>query len=111
MDLGARRAAEVVGGNRGLANVVVFNAAGWARTDVVKVFLPFSTVPGDVEVGVEDDRDGTKIATRALPQEHVAHRPAGRFLQFLARDVPEPRLRPLQRGGGGARTGRGEPPR
>jgi hypothetical protein len=41
-----------------------------------------------VEVTVEDDRDGTKIATRTLPQEHVAHRPAGRFLQFLARDVP-----------------------
>ena len=88
VDIGARRAAELVGGDRGLANVVVFNAAGWARTDVVKVFLPFSTVPGDVEVTVEDDRDGTKIATRTLPQEHVAHRPAGRFLQFLARDVP-----------------------
>ncbi len=55
---------------------------------MVKVFLPFSTVPADVEVAVEDDRDGTKIATRALPQEHVDHRPAGRFLQFLARDVP-----------------------
>ena len=88
LDMGARRAAELVGGDRGLANVVVFNAAGWAGTDVVKVFLPFSTVPGDVEVAVEDDRDGTKIATRALPQEHVDHRPAGRFLQFLARDVP-----------------------
>jgi hypothetical protein len=45
-------------------------------------------VPADLEVGVEDDRDGTKIATRALPQEHVDHRPAGRFLQFLATDVP-----------------------
>lgn len=88
LDSGARRAAERVGGNRGLAAVVVFNAAGWARTDVVKVFLPFSTVPADIEVGVEDDRDGTKLATRALPQEHVDHRPAGRFLQFLAPNVP-----------------------
>jgi hypothetical protein len=88
VELGARRAAELVGGHRGLAHVVVFNAGGRARTDVVKVFLPFSTVPGDVEVGVQDDRDGAKIATLALPQEHVAHRPAGRFLQFLARDVP-----------------------
>ena len=88
MDIGARRAAEVVGGNWGLAGVIVFNAAGWARTDVVKVFLPFSSVPADVDVAVEDDRYGTKIATRPLPQEHVDHRPAGRFLQFLAPDVP-----------------------
>ncbi len=85
---GARRAAEHIGGRRGLAGIVVFNPSGWARTDVVKVFLPFSTVPATYDVAVQDDRDGTKVATTAAPQQHAEHRPAGRFLQFLARDIP-----------------------
>lgn len=85
---GARRAAERIGGPRGLGAVVVFNPSGWARTDMVKVFVPHSTVPPGIDVTVQDDRDGAKVATRTVAQEHVAHRPAGRFLVFLARDVP-----------------------
>ncbi len=85
---GARLATDRLSGSRGLASIVVFNPSGWARTDVVRVFLPHSTVPATVDVAVEDDRDGTKIATVARAQEHVEHRPAGRFLEFLAREVP-----------------------
>jgi Glycosyl hydrolases family 38 N-terminal domain len=85
---GARLATDRLTGGRGLASIVVFNSSGWARTDVVRVFLPHSTVPATVDVAVEDDRDGTKIATVARAQEHVEHRPAGRFLEFLAREVP-----------------------
>ena len=85
---GARRTAERIGSGRGLAGIVVFNPSGWARTDVVKVFVPFSTVPTTYEVAVQDDRDGTKVATTTAPQENAEHRPAGRFLQFLAKDVP-----------------------
>ena len=85
---GARKSAEHVGSRRGLAGIVVFNPSGWTRTDVVKVFLPFSTVPSTYDVAVQDDRDGTKVATTTAAQENAEHRPAGRFLQFLAKDVP-----------------------
>jgi hypothetical protein len=85
---GARRTAEKIGSRRGLAGIVVFNPSGWARTDLVKVFLPFSTVPSSYDVAVQDDRDGTKVANTSAPQVHAEHRPAGRFLQFLAKDVP-----------------------
>ena len=85
---GARRTAERLGGRRGLAGILVFNASGWPRTDLVRAFLPYSTVPSAVEVGVEDDRDGTKIASVTEPQEYADHRPAGRFVVFLAREVP-----------------------
>lgn len=85
---GARRAARGLGGRDGLATIVVLNTSGWARTDVVKVFVPSSTVPSTLEVCVVDDRDGAKVATATVAQEHVNHRPLGRFLVFLARDVP-----------------------
>ena len=85
---GARQATERLGAGRGLAGILVYNAGGWARTDVVKVFLPYSLVPAGTDVAVEDDRDGNKMATVVRAQEHVEHRPLGRFLQFLARDIP-----------------------
>lgn len=85
---GARRTAERLGGQHGLAGIVVFNASGWARTDVVRVFLPYSTVPSSIEVGVEDDRDGTKMAIVTEAQENPDHRPAGRYVVFLAGQVP-----------------------
>ena len=85
---GARRTAERLGCRRGLAGIIVFNASGFARTDLVRAFLPFSTVPSTVDVGVVDERDGTKIATVNEPQEQADHRPAGRFVVFAAKDVP-----------------------
>jgi hypothetical protein len=83
----ARRAAARVGGDGG-PSVVVLNASGWARTDVVRVFLPFSVVPEGTGVVVQDERDGARLPTLESPQEHSEHRPAGRFLTFLAPSVP-----------------------
>ncbi len=85
---GSRRAGELVGYARGLAGVVVLNASGWARTDVVRVFLPYSTVPAATGVALEDERDGRPVPVMVVPQEHVDHRPAGRFLVFVAHEVP-----------------------
>ena len=45
-------------------------------------------MPSTYDVAVQDDRDGTKVATTTAAQENAEHRPAGRFLQFLAKDVP-----------------------
>ncbi|HUB69743.1 MAG TPA: hypothetical protein VL984_04935, partial [Acidimicrobiales bacterium] len=88
VDVGARRLAELAGSGRGLAGVLVFNATARPRTDVARVFLPFSVVPAGTEVVAEDDRTGAKVATVTTPQEHVEHRPLGRFVSFLAREVP-----------------------
>jgi hypothetical protein len=85
---GARRTAERLGSPHGLAGIVVFNASGWARTDLVRVFLPYSTVPSSIEVGVEDDRDGTKVAIMTEAQQNPNHRPAGRYVAFLASQIP-----------------------
>jgi len=84
---GAHRAASLVG-CQAAPSVVVFNTSGWARTDVVQVFLPFSMVPETSSVVLQDERDGSLLPTLESPQEHREHRPAGRFLSFLAKDVP-----------------------
>ena len=68
--------------------VVVFNTSGWARTDIVRVFVPFSVVPEGTSAVLQDERDGPPLATLEVAQEHAEHRPAGRFLTFLAQDVP-----------------------
>jgi hypothetical protein len=83
----AHRVAAKVG-HRGGPAVVVLNACGWTRTDVVRVFLPFSVVPEGAAAIVQDERDGACLATVEEPQRHTEHRPAGRFLTFLAKDVP-----------------------
>lgn len=83
----ARRAAARVGSDGG-PSVVAFNASGWARTDIVRVFLPFSVVPEGTGVVAQDERDGARLPTLESPQEHSEHRPAGRFLTFLAPCVP-----------------------
>jgi hypothetical protein len=85
---GARSAALGVGRGDGLASIVVLNATASERTDIVKVFLPFSVVPALVEVVVEDERATKPLATVVTPQHHSDHRPGGRFLTFLAEDVP-----------------------
>lgn len=97
-DVAARRAAEalgVIGAGRsepqrrdGLASIVVFNPSGWARSDIVRLFVPFSVAGEGLDVVVADERDGRRLPTEAVAQQHVEHRPAGRFLVFRADDVP-----------------------
>jgi Glycosyl hydrolases family 38 N-terminal domain len=85
---GGRSAALRIGRRGGLASVVVLNTTGTARTDVVKFFLPFSVVPASVDAVAEDERTGKALPTTVTQQQHADHRPAGRWLSFLAQDVP-----------------------
>jgi Glycosyl hydrolases family 38 N-terminal domain/Glycosyl hydrolases family 38 C-terminal domain len=71
-----------------LADVVVLNARGSVRTDLVRAFVPFSRVPDGVGLAVVDAETGEREPHVAEPQQHERFRPAGRFLSFVARDVP-----------------------
>jgi hypothetical protein len=71
-----------------LAEVIVFNVSGSPRSDVVRVFVPFSLVKEGNDVVVCDARDSKRMPTQTIAQEHVEHRPDGRFLVFLAAEVP-----------------------
>jgi Glycosyl hydrolases family 38 N-terminal domain/Glycosyl hydrolases family 38 C-terminal domain len=91
LEAGAERLARAVtrGGQAdGLASVVVLNPSGFARTELVRAFVPFSRVPLGVQVAVEDVERGERQPHVAESQEHARFRPAGRFLSFVARDVP-----------------------
>lgn len=86
--LNARLPATAHGAKKSLADITVINTSGQARTDMVRAFVPFSTVPEDEAVVVLDRRDGRRLPTQALAQVHANHRPAGRFLLFRADAVP-----------------------
>jgi hypothetical protein len=73
-----------------LAAFLVANLGPAARTDVVDVFLPASTVPLDVPVSIVDARTGVGVAHHEEPvrPQQWPTRPAGRWLRFVAADVP-----------------------
>ncbi|MEU5683827.1 alpha-mannosidase [Streptomyces venezuelae] len=66
----------------------ILNTCSWTRTDVVRVFLPESTVPQDRRVTVRDARDGRRLPYEEQPQTNDDHRDAGRFLLVRVDDVP-----------------------
>lgn len=66
----------------------VVNTCSWPRTDVVRVFLPESTVPLERPVTVRDARDGRHLAHEEERQTNDDHRDAGRFLLVRVDDVP-----------------------
>ncbi|WP_409235253.1 alpha-mannosidase [Streptomyces sp. PA5.6] len=66
----------------------VVNTCSWPRTDVVRVFLPESTVPLEQRVTVRDARDGRRLPYEEQPQTNDDHRDAGRFLLVRLDDVP-----------------------
>ncbi|MFI2618331.1 alpha-mannosidase [Streptomyces sp. NPDC018584] len=70
------------------ASYHVVNTCSWPRTDVVRVFLPESTVPLRCPVTVRDARDGRLLAHEERPQTNDDHRDAGRFLLVRVDDVP-----------------------
>jgi Glycosyl hydrolases family 38 N-terminal domain len=95
LNAAARRAAETLRRSAAatsfpdrLAEVIVFNVSGSPRSDVVRVFVPFSLVREGNDVVVRDARDGKRMPTQTIAQEHAEHRPDGRFLVFLAAEVP-----------------------
>ncbi|MGW6022550.1 glycoside hydrolase family 38 N-terminal domain-containing protein [Streptomyces sp. NPDC055099] len=66
----------------------VINTCSWPRTDVVRIFLPESTVPLGQPVAVHDARSGRRIAHEEEPQTNDDHRDAGRFLVVRVNEVP-----------------------
>jgi hypothetical protein len=70
-------------------SVAVLNVCGFARSDVVRIFVPTSVAPPGVDLVVRE-RDGGEIPSTTV---HVGgtterNRPQGRTISFFARDVP-----------------------
>ncbi|WP_419999216.1 alpha-mannosidase [Streptomyces boninensis] len=70
------------------ASYHVVNTCSWARTDVVRIFLPESSVDLDQPVAVTDARTGERLAHEEEAQVNDEHRDAGRFLVVRVDDVP-----------------------
>ncbi|MEV8314125.1 alpha-mannosidase [Streptomyces sp. NPDC059900] len=66
----------------------VLNTCSWPRTDVVRIFLPESSVPLKQLVAVHDARDGRRLVHEEQPQTNDEHRDAGRFLLVRVDEVP-----------------------
>jgi hypothetical protein len=67
--------------------LLVFNPSAFARTDLVKIFLPerqLDTVP----VELIDLTTGGTIPFVIEPQTNSKHRLRGQYIRFLARDIP-----------------------
>lgn len=85
---GAERIAHVFATPAGAAaSVLVVNGAGHPRTDLVRVFVPASRVAGEWSLALTGP-DGERVPFVVEPQPHARFRPDGRWLSFLARDVP-----------------------
>ncbi|MFE6553159.1 alpha-mannosidase [Streptomyces sp. NPDC057746] len=70
------------------ASYHVVNTCSWPRTDVVRIFLPESSIPLDRPVAVHDARTGARLHHEESPQVNDDHRDAGRFLLVRVDDVP-----------------------
>ena len=65
------------------------NPSSWARTDVVRVFVPSSRVPLDRGFAIQA-ADGAPVPHAEEPQAGPANRnrPQGRWATFVAEEVP-----------------------
>ena len=70
------------------ASVLVLNASGVARTDVVSVFLPVSRVEAGRAFIVVDAETREPVAHAFEPAETARNRPRGQTLTFVAERVP-----------------------
>jgi hypothetical protein len=70
-----------------LASVLVVNGGGRVRSDLVRVFVPAGRVALDSSFDVVTP-EGERVPAVVEPQEHERFRPGGRWLSFVARDVP-----------------------
>ncbi|MDQ3657371.1 MAG: alpha-mannosidase [Chloroflexota bacterium] len=68
-------------------SIAVVNPNSWARTDLVRLFIPDYAWPTAGAALVEVDT-GRSIAFTVEPQIHERHRPMGVWLHFLAESVP-----------------------
>jgi hypothetical protein len=88
VEAGAERLAHVFATPAGAAaSVLVVNGAGRPRTDLVRVLVPASRVAGEWSLDLVDP-DGARVSFVFESQPHARFRPQGRWLSFVARDVP-----------------------
>ncbi|MGW5733596.1 MULTISPECIES: glycoside hydrolase family 38 N-terminal domain-containing protein [Streptomyces] len=84
----ARLGQRLAAGPGAAASYHVVNTCSWPRTDVVRIFLPESSVPLEQPVAVRDARDGRRVVHEEEPQTNDDHRDAGRFLVVRVDAVP-----------------------
>jgi len=90
LETATSRLAQLVGtAPSALASLAVFNPSSWARTDVVRVFVPSSRVPLDRGFAIQA-ADGAPVPHAEEPQAGPANRnrPQGRWATFVAEEVP-----------------------
>jgi hypothetical protein len=87
-------------------SVLVVNPASFARTDVVRMFVPLHRLGG--EVALRDEATGAGVPLAVEPGPPGRNRPQGVVLTFVARDVPALSFRRYALIAG---TGGGEPER
>ncbi len=89
LDSGLRAYASGFGQASGVqASLLVFNPSGWARTDVVRVFVPAERIEPGKRVSVINAATGQPVPYDAEPQVHPGFRAKGIWLTFTAADVP-----------------------
>jgi hypothetical protein len=90
LDGGLRRIASLAAGSgtqADVATLLVVNPSAFARTDLVRVFLPERSLTPDA-FQLVDLASGETVPLIVEPQANASHRPRGEWLCFLARDVP-----------------------
>lgn len=71
-----------------LASVTVFNPGSSDRSDIVSSFVPFTRIDGNRSFSMVDAHTQQRVPYTIREQQHSPFRPAGRFIDFIARDVP-----------------------
>ncbi len=88
VDTGIRRLADCFLSPAGvLAAILVVNPSAWARTDLVRVFLPAERVPPGARFALKEGASERDVPFAIEPQQHAKFRAKGQWLTFVA-EVP-----------------------
>ncbi|CAA9566682.1 MAG: Alpha-mannosidase [uncultured Thermomicrobiales bacterium] len=88
LEAGLHRFAAIGSSTGALASLIVFNPSSWARTDLVRVFIPEHRTGGEAHFIVVETDSQAAVAHVREEQGNASHRPRGSWLTFLARDIP-----------------------
>lgn len=70
-----------------IASLSVFNPSSFARTDLVRVFIPEGRIDTDA-FDLVDPATAATVPYLVEPQDNAMFRPRGHWLRFLAQDIP-----------------------
>lgn len=88
LDAGLHQFASLGAASPAIATVVVFNPSSWNRTDLVRVFLPESRTGSETHLTLVTTDTRATVPYVSEGQEHADFRPRGRWISFIAQDVP-----------------------